>query len=401
MRKDIFEFVKLMKKDEIKINYAAVARKFNCDYRTVKRYCEGPPEKVKERAKQPSKLDPFKDLITEKFYDGCTASAIYHFIKKQGYTGGYTILGDFCRKLKVNATKKATIRFETNPGLQAQVDWKEEVVMTSRCGEVFKFNIFLMVLGFSRTKFIKLTLDRNQDTLKNSIVSAFEFFDGVPKEILFDNMRTVIDQSKTQYKTAVINDSFYQFSKDFGFEVWACRAYRPQTKGKVEALAKFTSRIKPYDHEFDTLEELIAIVDNIRDEINNEISEATGETPFRLLNKEREYLQPMPSDEILRSYLSSPIVRIVSKESMVTYKTRKYSLSPNYIGKSVEIKENNGKISILYEGIEIASHTVSNRKFNYKPDHVVEILASDALKGASKNEIEEFAKENLLIYDSI
>lgn len=109
--------------------------------------------------------------------------------------------------------------------------------LISRTGKIFEINIFLMIPSYSRSKYIELTIDRNQDTLMMAMINGFRYFQGVPKEIIFDNMRSVVDQSLTNYQNAIINETFYQFSKDMGFEVWSCRAFRPQTKGKVEALA--------------------------------------------------------------------------------------------------------------------------------------------------------------------
>lgn len=144
-----------------------------------------------------------------------------------------------------------------------------------------------MILGYSRSKYIELTIDRNQDTLMMAMINGFRYFQGVPKEIIFDNMRTVVDQSRTNYQNAIINETFYQFSKDMGFEVWSCRAFRPQTKVKVEALAKLMSRLNPYNNEFDTLEELEEIVREVMSDINNDKSYATNERPFKLLEKEK------------------------------------------------------------------------------------------------------------------
>ena len=109
------------------------------------------------------------------------------------YIPALTILADFVRKHKDNEVKKATIRFETNPGLQAQVDWKEDMTLVNRAGEEFKINIFLMLLGYSRYKFIMITTDRSQETLFKCMTEAFSHIGGVPKEILFDNMKTVIN----------------------------------------------------------------------------------------------------------------------------------------------------------------------------------------------------------------
>ncbi|HDE8274812.1 TPA: transposase, partial [Staphylococcus aureus] len=112
-------------------------------------------------------------------------------IEKKGYEGKYTILREYCKNKKQNETKKATIRVETNPGIAAQVDWKEDMVMHDKFGRTYQFNIFLYVLHYSKMKYITLTWDRKQDTLFECLKDAFEYTEGVPKEIWFDNMRTV------------------------------------------------------------------------------------------------------------------------------------------------------------------------------------------------------------------
>ena len=398
MRKDIYERMKIMKQGETKPNYAEIARRWDCDYRTVKRYFEQDVVPTRKITK-PSKLDPYRAIIETKVDLGCTGSSIYHFIKKKGYDGKYSILRDYVRSIKVEGEQKATIRFETNPGLQAQVDWKERMKIISRQGEIFEINIFLMLLGYSRTKYIELTIDRNQETLMMAMINGFRYFQGVPKEIIFDNMKTVVDQSRTNYQEAVINETFYQFSKDMRFEVWPCRAFRPQTKGKVEALAKLMSRLEPYNNEFDTLEELEEIVREVMNDINNDKSYATNEKPLTLLEKEKEYLLPLPNQELINNYFTKPIRRIVTKESMITYMNNKYSLEPKYIGKIVNLEVSDDQIKIIYGKEIIATHKLSERKLNYHQDHMVSILKSDAMKFKKDEEIEDFAKKQLELYD--
>ena len=86
MRKDVYERMKIMKQDGIKPNYAEIARRWNCDYRTVKRYFEQDVVPIR-KITRPSKLDPYRTLVEEKVNLGCTASSIYHFILKKGYKG--------------------------------------------------------------------------------------------------------------------------------------------------------------------------------------------------------------------------------------------------------------------------------------------------------------------------
>ncbi len=395
----------------IKPNYAELGRQYNCDPRTVKKYYEAGKEnelerlKKRQQNKKASKLDPFKEIINKKIELGCTAMAIFKYIEKKGYEGKYTILREYCKNKKQNETKKATIRVETNPGIAAQVDWKEDMVMHDKFGRTYQFNIFLYVLHYSKMKYITLTWDRKQDTLFECLKDAFEYTEGVPKEIWFDNMRTVVDRPRTQYKKVVFNNLFYQFSKDANFEPIACRPYRPQTKGSVESLAKFVEqRLRPYDYEFYDAVELIELVDDLCHELNHlEISQATEQRPIDVFNyEEKEHLNFFNA-KLLDTYIENECIRIVSKESMINFRKGKYSVPTKYIGEEVQVIFNNStdELLIYYDGELIRRHNLSERKFNYIVEDMSEILKSDVFKHKDDKEILTYIENSLLLYDEI
>ena len=154
MRKDIESILKNYSREELNLlNKSEIARRFNCDPRTVDRYIKiqsGEIKPKKSSRKYTSLIDDYKSIIIDKVDTyGATAMAVYKFIKTKGYSGKYSTVAAFVNKHKKIEVKRATIRFETTPGLQAQVDWKENLTMISKHGEVFKINIFLMVLGYS------------------------------------------------------------------------------------------------------------------------------------------------------------------------------------------------------------------------------------------------------------
>ena len=403
MRQDVLNEINIFLRGGEKetMSKAAMARIMGCDPRTVKRYLEGYKPKMKRKILKKSKLDKFKETIISKLEIGCTSMAIFKFIQKDGYTGSYSLVADFVQKHKEEQIKKATIRFETAPGLQSQVDWKENLKMISKHGELFEVNIFLMVLGYSRTKFVKLTSDKTQKTLFECMNEAFEYFGGVPKEIVFDNMATVVDRANSRIGNVKLNTKFVQYSKDIGFNPITCRIYRPQTKGKVESLAKLVDRLQVYNHEFETYEELEKIVKMFMKEINNEISQGTNMKPIERLAKETKHLLPLPNQEVLNAYTTSPKEYKVSKESMITYKGQKYSVPTYLIGKSVSVKETEEYIHIYYTTNLITKHKKSKKFLNYHKEHIVDILKSDALKGYENNEIEEFVNNHLSDYDEL
>ena len=136
-RKDVLErnICKMESKEkeaDAKPNFAKMAREMGCDYRTAKsawlKAKDGSEsaEAATRRAK-PSKIDPFRATVKKRLEKPCTAMALYGFIKTLGYSGGYGLVRNYCRSLGEEAARVATMRFETAPGQQAQVDWKEDM----------------------------------------------------------------------------------------------------------------------------------------------------------------------------------------------------------------------------------------------------------------------------------
>src|SRR5699024_11567212 len=96
----------------------------------------------------------------------------------------------------------------------------------------------LYVLPYSKFKFLKLTLDQKQDTLFKCLFEAFKDTGGIPKEIWFDNMSTVVDHKLSDFHHHRFNDRFLSFSHDAGFHPIASRLFIPHTIGLVEVVAR-------------------------------------------------------------------------------------------------------------------------------------------------------------------
>ena len=176
MRKDILNYVNQMWEVKELMNKSEIARRFNCSINTVNKYLNV-QEENKTTRQYTSKLDSFKGIIIEKTDDfSANGRSIYNFIKDKGFTGSYGTVAKFIKEHKQEEQKKATMRFETTPGFQAQVDWKENFKIINKEGKEFEINIFLMILGYSRFKYIELTLDKTQDTLFECILHACNSF---------------------------------------------------------------------------------------------------------------------------------------------------------------------------------------------------------------------------------
>ena len=146
-----------------------------------------------------------------------------------------TILRAFIRSLSVPQEQEPAVRFETEPGRQMLVDWG-----TMRNGRS-PLHVFVAVLGYSRMLYIEFTDNMRYDTLETCHRNAFRFFGGVPREVLYDNMKTVVLQ-RDAYQTGQhrFHPSLWQFGKEMGFSPRLCRPFRAQTKGKVERMVQYT-----------------------------------------------------------------------------------------------------------------------------------------------------------------
>lgn len=404
MRKDIENELLKYGTEVNLLNKSELARRMNCSRQTINAKLKKVNNKTtKTKRNYTTKLDEFKDIIETKVEKyACSAMSIYLLLKdKYGYTGGYSSVARYVSNFKQEQKVKVTIRFETTPGYQAQVDWKEKLELVDSSNAVYTINIFLMTLGYSRMKFVKLTFDRTQTTLFECLTSAFEFFGGVTDEILFDNMKTVVDHAKSDFSNVVINEKFAQFAKDTGFTVRACRAFRPETKGKVEILAKIMNRLKAYNGEFSNQYDLVKIVDDMNISLNNEIVQGINQKPIDRFKKEKNTLNHV-NIEILKPYFIRQKEYKVSKESMITYKGKKYSVPTAYIGKYVTVTEGDSTIYIYYSTNFICSYdTLIDCFLNYKEEHYKEILSKSAYGNKTDKELDTIIKKNLQHLDNL
>ena len=196
-------------------NISEIAKEVGCSRNTVYGYLSGKKPEY-QRKDSNVKLDPYKGFIVAKLEESVlyTAVRLFREIKELGYPGGYTMIRDYVRELKESVTKEAIIRFETNPGKQAQLDWGE-VKGKEADGKTYKRYFLLITLGYSRKKHLKFTERMDVFALLGCLKSGLEFLGGVPAEILSDNMKTIVtDQIDGK---PVFQKDFLTFAVHYGF----------------------------------------------------------------------------------------------------------------------------------------------------------------------------------------
>ena len=401
---DINAKIKEMIRLNIKPNIAALGREFGCDYRTAKKKYKIEMQieqgiEIKKKIRHHI-VDEYSQIIDNKLetIPGITAYSIYYFLKaEKNYKGSYSSIRNYVQKNKDKKKKPATIRVQPIIGKVAEVDWKEDFKLMSKNGELFSINLFLMRLHYSKKFYTRLTIDKKRDEVKTCIIESLEYFGGSPKEIWFDNMSTVMVKENKHKK---VHNEIKQLGNDIGFTPILCRAKRPQTKGTVENMAKLCNRLLSYNNEFETLNDLISIVNKFNEECGNEKSQAHNKIVNEVFQNEKEYLIPLPNKNILEKYKQKIEYRKVTQDSMIVYKGNRYSVPTRFINSYLGIRIMNNQVYI-YDSTElIRCHKVSDNNLNYNYDDKIEILKSDLLYGLTNKEIEnKINNTELQIYD--
>lgn len=248
-----------------------------------------------------------------------------------------------------------------------------------------------MILSYSRLKLFSLTTTKTQDVLISTLVIFFEEIGGVPKTILVDNLKTVMKTPRSHTASGEVNPKFQQFADDMGFKVIPCMAKRPQTKGKVEASMKVLNDIHTYQGELD-FEELTELIETLNREANMNIHPTTGYVPLALFEKEKVTLLPLPRKAI-RSLYKLPQGNLkASKDGLVSYQGKQYSVPKEYINKHLNYQVLEDTLHLYDNTKLVCCHEISDKKINYHKAHYQQYLKGNL---SSTKEIEEKTKENL------
>jgi transposase len=296
------------------LSKAGIARQLGITRRTIARWiAEGQLERdvdtgqVRQpvRQKRPAKLEPFKPIIAARLesYPELSAVRLFDEVRAAGYTGGLTQLKLHVIQVRPRPAPEPLVRFETEPGHQAQVDFAE---FTFPWGKRYAL---LVVLGFSRLLWVRFYPKQDMQTLISGLEEAFAFFGGVPREILFDQMASVITRDlRDQGGTLVENAEFLRFAAHWGFRVRACRPYRAKTKGKVERPIRYLRGSFVYGRDFVGDDDLNAQTHTwLSGKANVRRHRTTKEKPLeRFAREEQATLLPLAA----RPY-QSPILRVL------------------------------------------------------------------------------------------
>lgn len=341
------------------LSVSAISTLTGHDRKTVRKYLASaaPVPVYGPRAPRASKLDPFKPYIDQRLQAGVwNAEVLLRELRQQGYTGGYTLVKDYLQPKRRASREVAVRRFETPPGHQAQLDWGELGHLECNGGRQVLYGL-VCTLGCSRAMFAEVATDQTLGTLLSLHEAAFAALGGVPREILYDRMKTVIlgvdERGEIRWHPV-----FLDFARYWGFTPRLCRAYRPQTKGKVESGIKYVRRNFLCGRTATSLADLQQQLRVWTAEVaNRRIHGTTHRIVREAWQEERPQLQatggrlPFP--------YGPELVRRVGRDAYVSYRSNRYSVPWTAAGQEVTLREVGGQLEIRQHGERLAAHALS------------------------------------------
>jgi transposase len=367
----------------------AIARETGFHRDTVKRIVAegGPPQYRRREAPQRPVLGPFIPIIDEMLkQDGQAPPKQRHTAKRifdrlcgeHDYTGGYTQVRAYVRQACA-VRQEAFVPLEFGPAV-AQVDWGEAVAYDAtheppdhasvRSRKVY---VFVMTLPFSDARFVAAFPRQTQEFFFEGHRQAFEFFGGVPRRIVYDNLSSAVTKV-LRGRSRRLNTTFQQFCEHYLFEPAFCNVARGNEKGHVENGVKWTQRNlfvpPPRFSDWDHLNASLA--EGCRNLWSRRVR-GHEQTIGERLNEERHHLTPRPGQPDAKKPLKP---QRVSSLCLVRFSTNDYSTPCQYAHHCVVVRPTVGNVRIYHDDRLIAAHKRSYGRHQaiYEPWHYLALI---------------------------
>jgi transposase len=335
-----------------------IAAHLGCSHHTVKAYVKAGGVKPFGPPGRPKKLDGLDDWLRERFirHRGNADVVRQELLAEKGIAVSSRTLQRTVQPYRqaLKAEALATVRFETPPGRQLQIDFGERLVDIA--GANVKAFMFVATLGHSRRVHVRAFRHEKQESWFTGLESTFTTFGGIPEVVLMDNPRALVVRHDAVSRTVQFNDKLIAFAKHWDFRPRACAPYRARTKGKTERGVGYVKKNAIAGRSFKSWEAFEAHLAQWEREIANVRAHGTtGEAPIvRFQRDEAHRLKPLgerPSFGTLRE-----LSRVVGSDCAVEIDTNSYSVPWRLIGERVAVTVAAGEIRIRHGVREIAVH---------------------------------------------
>jgi transposase len=358
-----------------------IARELGCSHMTVRRYLEAggwPGYRAPRRART---LDGLEAWLAERFrrHRGNADVVRQELAREHGIAVSLRTVERAVQELRreLVAEARATVRFETPPGRQLQIDFGSTFVTIA--GETIRVFLFVATLGYSRRNFVAAFRHERQGAWLDGLERAFRHFGGVPEEVLLDNAKSLVTYHDPRTREVVFNDRFHAFARYWGFRPKACAPYRARTKGKDERGVGYVKRNAIAGRRFASWAELEGHLARwLREIADTRVHGTTGEAPIeRFRRDELPVLCPLPGRPPFRQLRE--VIRRVHADGCIDLDANHYSVPWRLIGALVTVQVAAGELRILHAGIEVARHAerLGRRERAIDAAHLIGIVAND------------------------
>lgn len=329
---------------------------------TVRRYLRGGPAATVQRRPTAWTLDDAARQLAVELLDGPAQGVAVVVRRLLAERGIHVPLRTVQRVLTPHrrarlAAEVATVRFETAPGHQMQIDFGEKLVAVG--GAVVRVYLFVAVLGYSRRLFTRASLSQRQDDWREGLAGAFRHFGGVPQALLLDNAGALVVGRDREAGTARLHPAFEAFCRDWGVEARVCQPYRARTKGKTESGVGYVKRNALAGLAFTSFAELEAHLVRWMVEADQRVHGTTHERPCdRFEREERSALRQLPANPL--PVRQRRVSRRVATDCFVDVDTIRYSVPHTLVRRHVEVLIGDDDVTIFDGAAVVARHRRSH-----------------------------------------
>lgn len=332
-----------------------IAEQLGVHPRTVRRALRRGGAPALRRGRRRSVLDPYRAQVDQLMSEGVwNAVVLLRELQAKGYTGGISILRDYVRPKRTLRPSRATVRFETEPGRQLQTDWG--VQPTVIAGEPVTVHFAVSTLGYSRRFHFWGTDSEDAEHTYEALVRAFEWFGGVPSEVLLDNQKCAV-LAHPRGGDVVFHPRFLDLAGHYGFRPRACRPARAQTKGKDERNVGYIKHHFFVRYRaFDSWAHLNQLAEQwLREEADPRVHGTVREVVAERFAREAPTLQPLPARRYDTAYWE---MREVGWDAYVDIRGNRYSVPDGLVGRPVRVRITLDGVAAIYDGEQCVTQHV-------------------------------------------
>jgi len=335
-----------------------IARELGCSRGTVQRYLLSGGWSAYRRPGRPRKLAAHMEWVSERFrrHRGNADVVRQDLARELGIEVSLRTLERAVAPLRqaLAAEARVTLRFETPPGKQLQIDFGETRVAIG--GELVKVHLFVATLGYSRRLFVRAFRHERQSAWFDGLEAAFQHFGGVPHELLLDNPRALVDYHDAATREVRFNARFIAFCRHWDVRPHACAPYRARTKGKDERGVGYVKHNAIAGHRFPSWAAMEAhLLHWMREVADVRRHGTTEEAPAeRFAREEATALRPLSGRPAFNQVRE--LMRKVTSECAIELDANSYSVPWRLIGAQVQVVVGGGRIQILHAGVTVATH---------------------------------------------